>query len=300
MKAGDRVIAIIPSATKTFQVFGDFNSSDLVEGKLYYHPETKRLYFYSLVETRSNPNTGYFPVWNGKDIYSSSFSKDKYFDKDVVHVDIDQICASINKEVADDILYKQRRSDNDEILRPSLSDGDNMFTQCIKGIINNKELTMVDLVDMSSPKLSQKVIENYYSALTKITFMRLDKWNIWINVILHVSYSIEVYKGDRKLLTYVYPDDKFDTGIVKYDDIVASEGDPFKKIIKILMVMENINKNSLRSQEVDDYTINNMITTINGKKSLSAQLFSRFIRMANLSYVIRIYDDGKEIFEYRE
>lgn len=159
---------------------------------------------------------------------------------------------------------------------------------------------MVDLVDMSSPKLSQKVIENYYSALTKITFMRLDKWNIWINVILHVSYSIEVTKGSKKLLTYQYPSDTFDTGIVKYDNIVASEDDPFKKIIKILMVMENINKNSLRSEEVDDYTINNMLTTLNGKKALSAQLFSRFIRMANLSYTIKIYDNGTQIFEYKE
>lgn len=294
------MIGIIPSATKTFEVLGDFNSKDLVEGKLYYHPKTKRLYFYSLKETRSNPNTGYFPVWDGKNVYSSNFSKDKYLDKDVVMTDINQICSKISKEVADDVLYKQRRSCNDEVLRPQLSDGDNMFTQCVKGIINSKELTMIDLVDMSSPKLTQKVIENYYSALTKITFMRLDKWNIWINVILHVKYTIEVFNGDKKLLTYLYPSDKFDTGIVKYDNIVASEDDPFKKIIKILMVMENINKNSLRSQEVDDYTINNMITTLNGKKALSAQLFSRFIRMANLSYTITIYDQDKMIFEYKE
>lgn len=300
LKVGDKVIGIIPSSNKTFEIYGDFNEKDLVEGKLYYDPKTKKLYFYSLVETRSNPRTGYFPVWNGKTVCSSNFSKDKYFDKDAIQVDIKSMCSSISKEVADEVLYKQRRSDNDEILRPQLSDGDNMFTQCIKGVINAKELTMVDLVDMSSPKLSQKVIENYYSALTKITFMRLDKWNIWINVILHVSYSIEVNKGSKKLLTYQYPKDTFDTGIVKYDNIVASEDDPFKKIIKILMVMENINKNSLRSEEVDDYTINNMLTTLNGKKALSAQLFSRFIRMANLSYTIKIYDDNTQIFGYKE
>lgn len=294
------MIGIIPSSNKTFEIYGDFNEKDLVEGKLYYDPNTKKLYFYSLVETRSNPRTGYFPVWDGKNVYSSSFSKDKYFDKDAVRIDINSMCSTISKEVADEVLYKQRRSDNDEILKPQLSDGDNMFTQCIKGVINTKELTMVDLVDMSSPKLQQKVIENYYSALTKITFMRLDKWNIWINVILHVSYSIEVNKGSKKLLTYRYPSDTFDTGIVKYDNIVASEDDPFKKIIKILMVMENINKNSLRSEEVDDYTINNMLTTLNGKKALSAQLFSRFIRMANLSYTIKIYDNDTQIFEYKE
>lgn len=294
------MIGIIPSSNKTFEVFGDFKSNDLVEGKLYYHPDTKKLYFYSKIETRSNPKTGYFPVWDGNSIYSSSFSKDKYFDKDVIKVDIDSLCSTINKDVADNILYNQRRSDNNEVLRPQLSDGDNMFTQCVKGIINMKDLTMIDLVDMSAPKLTEKVIENYYSALTKITFMRLDKWNIWINVILHVKYTIEVSKGDKKLLTYEYPKDKFNTGIVKYDNIIASEDDPFKKIIKILMVMENINKDSLRSQEVDDYTINNMLTTLNGKKSLSAQLFSRFIRMASLSYIIKIYDKDKIIFEYKE
>lgn len=130
--------------------------------------------------------------------------------------------------------------------------------------------------------------------------MRLDKWNIWINVILHVNYVIEVTKGTKKLLSYEFPKDRFDTGIVKYDNIVSSDDDPFKKIIKILMIMENINKNSLRSDDVDDYTINNMITTLNGKKSLSAQLFSRFIRMAELSYTIRIYDKDQLIFEYHE
>lgn len=300
VKVGDKMIGIIPSSNKTFEIFGDFNSNDLVEGKLYYHPDTKRLYFYSKKETRSNPNTGYFPVWDGKNVYSSQFSKEKYFDKDAVKIDLNSMCNSIDKDVANEVLYKQRRSDNDEILRPQLSDVDNMFTQCIKGVINAKELTIVDLVDMSSPRLSQKVIENYYSALTKITFMRLDKWNIWVNVILHISYTIEVYKGSKKLLTYQYPQDKFDTGIVKYDNIIASEDDQFKKIIKIIMIMENINKSSLRSQEVDDYTINNMLTTLNGKKALSAQLFSRFIRMANLSYTIKLYDSGKEIFEYKE
>lgn len=294
------MIGIIPSSNKTFEIFGDFSAKDLVEGKLYYHPQTKKLYYYSKEQTRSNPTTGYFPVWDGKSIYSSNYSKNKYFDRDAIQTDLDSMCSSINKEVAEEVLYKQRRSDNNEILRPQLSDGDNMFTQCIKGVINSKELTMIDLVDMSSPKLEQKVIENYYSALTKITFMRLDKWNIWINVILHVTYTIEVNKGTKKLLSYEYPKDKFDTGIVKYDNIIASSDDPFKKIIKILMVMENINKNNLRSDDVDDYTINNMITTLNGSKSLSAQLFSRFIRMADLSYTIRIYDNNKMIFEYRE
>ncbi len=294
------MIGIIASSTRTYEVFGDFNTKNPVEGKLYFQPGTGRLFYYSKIETRSNPRTGYFPVWDGKNVFISNFSNQKFYDKDVKPIDLDYICSTISKEVADEILYKQRRSENDELLKPQISDGDNMFTQCIKGVISALNVTMIDLVDMSTPHLDQKVIENYYAALIKITFMRLDKWNIWVNVILHLQYVIEIYRGDKKLLTYSYPGDIFDTGIVKYDNIVSSEDDPLKKIIKILMVMENINKASLRSDEVDDYTINNMMTTLNGKKSLSAQLFSRFIRMAKLSYTVQLFHEGKKVFEYKE
>lgn len=295
------MIGIVPGQSQSFEVLGDFNTTSLVEGKLYYNPDDQRLYFYSTKETRSNPRTGWFPIWDGKKTIVTGFSNKKYFDKDAIKTDISTMCSKIDSNVAEQVRYNQRRSDNDAILKPRLSDGDNMFTQCIKGVIIKKELTMIDLVDMSKPKLTQKAIENYYSALTKITFMRLDKWNIWIDVILHMRYVIEVFKGDKLLLTYTYPDDVFDTGVVKYDNIISSADDPFKRIIKVLMVMENINKNSLRSDEVDDYTINNMITTLNGKKSLSAQLFSRFIRMANLSYTITLSDpDGTNVFQYKE
>ena len=294
------MIGIIPSNNKTFEIYGDFNTDNPIEGKLYYDPKTERLFLYSTKETRANPSTGYFPVWDGKATYISNFAIEKYFNKDVTKIDIATMCANINKDVAQEILYKQRRSENDEILKPQLSDGDNMFTQCIKGVINVKQITMIDLIDMAAPKLSEKIVENYYSALVRITFMRLDKWNIWIDDILHINYVIEVRNQDKKLLTYRYPKNVFDTGIVKYDNIINSDDDPFKKIIKIIMIMENITKNSLKSDEIDDYTINNMMTTLNGKKSLSAQLFSRFIRMANLSYTITIYDGDNQIFEYYE
>ena len=295
------MIGIIPSSNKTFEVYGDFNSKDLVEGKLYYDPATERVYMYSKVETRSNPNTGYFPVWDGNQTYISMFSNKKYLSSDVTKLDIESMCSALNKETADRILYMQRRSDNDELLKPQIVDGDNMFTQCIKGVICNMNITMVDLMDMAHPDMQEKVIENYYSALTKITFMRLDKWNIWVDYILHIKYRIDVYNDTKRLVSYNYPEDKFDTGIVNYDNITSTQDDPFKKIIKILMIMENINKNSLRSNEIDDYTINNMLTTINGNKPLSAQLFSRFIRMAKLSYSVRIFNkEGKEIFEYDE
>ena len=294
------MIGIVPSNNKTFEVYGDFNTNNPIEGKLYYHPETDRLYFYSKVETRANPKTGYFPIWDGKNTYVSNFAIEKYFSKDVTKIDLISMCSNINKDIANEVLYKQRRCENDEILTPQLSDGDNMFTQCIKGVINAKQITMIDLMDMAAPKLSPKIVENYYAALIRITFMRMDKWNIWTDVILHIGYVIEVFKEDKKLLTYRYPKNEFDTGIVKYDNIINTDDDPFKKIIKIIMIMENITQNSMRSDDVDDYTINNMMTTLNGKKSLSAQLFSRFIRMANLSYTITIYDKDEPIFEYKE
>lgn len=295
------MIGLVPTQNKTFEVYGDFSSKNLVEGKLYYDPADKRLYFYSLIETRSNPRTGYFPVWNGKDKFSSNFSNQKYFDKDDIKSDIESMCSKISPDIAEQIRYNQRRCVNSDILRPELLNDDNMFTQCIKGIINSQEWTMVDLVDMSSPKIDEKKMENYYNALTKITFMRIEKWDIWINVILHIHYVLDVYKGGKLLLSYSYPEDKFDTGIVKYDNIIKSGGDPFKRIVKILMLMENITKNSLKSDKVDDYTINNMMTTLNGNKGLSAQLFSRFMHMTNLNYCIRLYDrDNTLMFEYKE
>ena len=65
--------------------------------------------------------------------------------------------------------------------------------------------------------------------------------------------------------------------------------------------MENITKASMKSDSVDDYTINNMMTTLNSDKPLSAQLFSRFIRMTHLEYRIKIYNqNGKMIFQYKE
>lgn len=290
---------IIPSGSKTYEVCGDFNTPNPIEGKLYYDGD-KRLYYYSTQETRSNPNTGYFPVWNGKKTFSSNFSNRKYVDKDVTPMDLEHMASSISKDIASDIIYRQRRSMNDILLKPAISDEDNMFTQCIKGVICAMNIAMVDLVDMSKGKLPEKAIENYYTSLNKITFMRLEKWKVWLSSILHVSYILDVYDGDKKLVTYHYPEDTFDTGVVRYDNIISQKYDAYKKIVKILMIMKNITKNSLKTDDVDDYTINNMMTTLNGDKSLSAQIFSRFIRMAGLSYTIRIYDGDKLLFEYME
>ena len=112
------MIGIIPSNNKTFEVYGDFNTDNPIEGKLYYHPESGRLFLYSKTETRANPRTGYFPTWNGKETYISKFAIEKYFNQDVTKIDISEMCSNINKSVADQIIYNMRRSENDEILKP--------------------------------------------------------------------------------------------------------------------------------------------------------------------------------------
>lgn len=295
------MIGIIPSASNTYEVVGDFTSSDLIEGKVYYHPETKRLYYYSTTKRRSNPDTGYFPIWNGSNTFESKFSNDKYFDKDVVKPSIKKLSENINKNIADDILYRQRLLENGKKLQPVINDEDNMFTQLVKGAITSLDLSIVDLLDAAKGKMDQKMVENYYSSLIKVTMMRLDKFHTWMDILLNLHYDITIYNGEKKLLKYSWPKDKFNTGIVKYTNIMKPNDDPYKKIVKILMVMENISKTSLRGEEIDDYTINNMMTTLSGNKSLSAQIFCRFIRMAKLSFEIELFDkDNKKIFEYRE
>ena len=293
------MIGIIPSANTTYEVEGDFNSSNLHEGKLYVDPSSNQLYYYSIIETRSNPKTGYFPVWNGKQTFVSNFSKVKYL-SDVIKSDLENMSSNIDMNVARQIQLNMKKALSTGPLNPAIADGDNTFTQCIKGAICALKLSMTDLIDMTASKYNPVIIQNYYSALNKISFMRTDRWYIWLDM-LNISFDVTVFKDDKRLVYYRYPSNEFDTGIVKYDNIVKSKMDPFKKIIKILMVMNNINKNNLRSEEVDDYTINNLITTINGSKALSAQIFSRFIRMADLDYTVNIYDCKNQIiFTYRD
>jgi hypothetical protein len=292
------MIGMIPCASKTFIVEDKIGSTNLIEGRLYFDTDG-RLFLYSTKERRSNPNTQYFPIWDGNNKYITQFSNFKYMDKDVIITDIDSLSSSINNNMAKDILYKQRLVKNDEYLDPKISDNDNTFTQCIKRIISIKQITLCDLIDMSSPILEEGVVNNYYSSLNKITFMRYDKWCVWLDVILHLRYLLNIYKKDKKLLLYKYPENVFDTGNVKYDSAINLKSDPFKNIVKIILIMENINKSILKSEEVDDYTINNLFTTLNNKKPLSSQLFDRFIRISGLSYDIVFYElEGGMIFTY--
>lgn len=294
------MIGIIPMTSQTFEVFGDFNMTPLVEGKLYYHPDTKKLYYYSSTLKRPNPTTGFFPIWDGNNIYESKHSIDKYL-SDVLRPDISQMSKNISNEMARSIRYRQRLSENNKKLNPQLNDEDNFFTQIIKSIISQMNITKVDLLDMSSDIISDRMIENYYSSLTKVTMMRLDKFHIWIDKILHLHYEIKVFKEGKEIIKYSWPKDKFDTGMVKYNSIIDPSDDPYKRIIKILMVKENISKSTLRTEDVDDYTINNMMTTLHSSKALSAQLFSRFMRMANIEFEINVFDcKDNTIFTYKE
>lgn len=295
------MIAIIAGAVKTFEVMGSFEDPNPIEGKLYYRPSDNRLFYYTKSGTRSNPDTGYFPVWDGTQTYQSSFSNEKYYGKDTRPLDLDTLCASVDQKVADDIRHRQKRTDHQDLLKPEIVNSDNMFTQTIKGTICAMDVTIVDLVEMATPKLSQATVESFYTSLSKITLMRMDKWLVWLNTILHKGFTITVFHGTKKLVSYQYPMNQFDTGLVQYPEITEDpKSDFLKKLIRIVTIQENINKARLRSDETDEYTINNLMTSLNGNKPLSAQLFSRFMRMAGLSYEVIIEDGGCPVFTFRD
>ena len=295
------MIGIIPSASSTYEVEGSFDTENPIAGKIYYNKDN-RIYYYSTTDKRSNPKTGYFPIWDGKKTYVSSFSNEKYFDKDVVFPDVNALAKTIDTKMASKIMYRQRLSESNAKLKPVITDEDNMFTQVIKGTICNLDITKVDLGDWTAGTIiTPKLVDNYYASLSKVTMMRMERFHVWMDLILHLHYIIRIFKNNKKVIEYKWPEDKFETGIVRYDDIVKRDDDPLKKLVKIIMVKENINKADLRTEEVDDYTVNNMITTIHGTKPLSAQIFCRFMRLTSLTFSLSVYDKkNKLIFEYKE
>ena len=294
------MLGIIPSASKTFEVGGRIDTNKPVEGKLYYD-ETGRLFIYSTSAKRSNPDVGFFPIWDGESTYITKFSNNRNI-SEITDISVGSISNNINKEKASDIKYRQMKSGDEDVLRPSISLTDNMFTQIIKTIICQNNWTMLDISNMCKGKLSSTQLDNLYSSLVKISFMRMERWNIWTDIILRVSYKLTVYKGEKQLLSFTHPGDTFDTGIVKYNNIVKDQMDPFNKTVRILMVMENINKSTIKgNEEVDAYTINNMFTTIMSDKTLSAQIFSRFIKVAKLQFTVEMFNHaGESILTYEE
>jgi len=283
---------------ETYIVSGSFDSGYYIEGNLYYHPETKQLFYYSKTEKRSNPTTGFYPIWDGENTYVTKYSIKEYYPKDVMKIDTTDLVKDLSASKAHEIVQQQQRSMSAGPLSFQITDEDNFFTQCIKEILNQKEYTLVDLIQMTKPSLSEKVLSNYCNALSKISFMRLDKWHIWLHNILHLSYGVTIYHDDRKIISFKEPNEFEVVG--PYDKILKSKMDPFKKLIKVTMLEECIDKSDLRGDGIDEYTINNMMTILTGTKPVSAQLFSRFIRMAGLSFQMDVYEKDQIILTYRE
>lgn len=293
------MVGITTGIGQTYIVSGSFDSDQLTEGQLYYHPVTKRLFMYTTKEVRSNPRTGFYPIWNGTKTFIGKHSIEEYYPKDIIDINTDDLVKKFTKSNAQEIVYRQQRSMSGGPLTFQISDEDNFFTQCIKEIINKKAYTVIDLVHQSVPQLSDKQITNYCNALSKISFMRMDKWHIWLHNILHMKYEVAVFKEDRLIISYKEPD--IFTVDRNFDEILNNKKmDPFKKLIKVTMLKENISKSDLRGEDIDEYTINNMMTILTGPKPVSAQLFSRFIRIADLSFELKIYDKDECLVTYRE
>ena len=290
------MLGIIPGKNQTY-IIEDYFRPSMEEGKYYMDPNTKIIYLYSKKMHRSTPDYGYFPIYDGKNKIETVSSK-IFTEKDLVKMNILELIQSIDKETAERIKYDIDVKEYGECLKPQISDEDNVFTQCIKGILLKKDYNLLDLKNSSKPPLDMEKIISYYNSLNKISFMRLSKFDLWLNVIFHMNYRVSIFKKEEKILSY---ENKTKTFVPSaYPEIENSKRDPFKKMANILIKMDNITKDRLRKGGDNDYTINNMLTTIFGIKTISAQLFSRFIRMAELGFVLDILDNNELVFSYRE
>jgi len=280
------VTGVIPSQNNTFEVIGKI-CDDMIEGKLYYREFDNILFMYSNKYNRSCVENGFFPIYNGKEFIITKFSIKKYYPDDVIIIDLNNISENITKEKADEIIYNRKVSEIESSLQPEVSESDNLFTQCIKSIICLMNINIVDLQDMSK-NLTENVIENCYDSLIKIAFMRNHRWRIWINDILQLHYIVKVYQNEEIVFNGKYP------------DINMNGKDLFRYIVQTLLKKLNISKQDLHCAELDDYTINNMFSALR-QKELSAQIFSRFMLLMNLSYDIEFYDKHNNlIFTYKQ
>ena len=291
------MIGIIPGTNKTFVVSGYF-CSDPIEGQLYVDPQSKRVFVYSKEQTRSCVDNGFFPVWDGQKKIITGFSNFKTLD-DVLKFDLESLGKSIDEETAENVILEQKKHNSGNALDPVITNDDNFFTKCIKGVILTKKLSFNDLVENSSAGVSEKFVNIYYSSLVKTAFMRLDKWYNWVTAILHLDYKITVFEDNKELISYQFLSNEFKTEFTEVLSKVETK-DPLKKLVKFIIKLKNIVKEQFKSEEIDEYKINNMFTIINGSKPMSAQIFSRFINLAELDFVVEMKEDGQTIFSIKE
>ena len=156
------MLGTIPSLSRTYEVMGKLDSNNLIVGKIYYDDTDGRLYMYSPDDTRSNPNNGYFPIWNGKTKIITKFSNEKYL-KEVTPESITKLSASINAEVAKKIRYQSRRIDNDEVLKH------------LQKLATEKLKPVSAKLDISSFTILKKPVSNV-SPIFQNSSARVVKW----------------------------------------------------------------------------------------------------------------------------
>lgn len=297
--------SIVVCKNNTYPVEGMF-SNQMEEGKLYIDPKSKRIYCYTTMTQVVGDASHHFPIYDGKHFFDSVRSYKKY-ESDVISTDVTDMASSISEKDREDMEYRSKAVLYGDILEPEISDSDNIYSQCIKGILLHKKYNLLDLSIMSNPKLTVEEISNLYQSLHKIAFMREKKFMIWMNQILHMDYKVNCYdsNSDQLLLTYHSIDKRYefyhknnDGHREEYDEILKKSWDPFKKMINLIIKMKNYKKADFNVNTESAYTINNMMTTIFGDKSVSAQIFSRFMRIINLPFDIVIYDKDDIVFTY--
>lgn len=297
--------SIVVCKNNTYPVEGMF-SNQMEEGKLYIDPKSKRIYCYTTTTQVVGTASHHFPIYDGKHFFDSVRSYKKY-ESDVISTDVTDMASSISEKDREDMEYRSKAVLYGDILEPEISDSDNIYSQCIKGILLHKKYNLLDLSIMSNPKLTVEEISNLYQSLHKIAFMREKKFMIWMNQILHMDYKVNCYdsNSDQPILIYHSIDKRYefyhknnDGHREEYDEILKKSWDPFKKMINLIIKMKNYKKADFNINTESAYTINNMMTTIFGDKSVSAQIFSRFMRIINLPFDIVIYDKDDIVFTY--
>lgn len=293
-----KMIGLVKGIDQVHQVSGYFCDRPN-EGDIYVDPETKRLFIYLPNETRSSIRFSYFPIWNGKKKIITKFSNYKTID-DVISMDISEMSRSVNKEIADKIVDELKKCNDSSPLNPVIGKDDNLFTKCVKGVLIEKGYSLPDLVEMSYPLLNEKAVMIYYLSLIKTAFMRLDKWNVWLLNILHLKYKLTILdENGNEIISYNYPENEF--GIID-DDLLEKIkcNDPLKRIVKILIDLKGITKEHFKEESIDEYTVNNLFTVITSNKSMSGQIFSRFILFAGLSYRVDMIENDEIIYSLTE